>query len=126
MPVQHHTNEDEQFTSLHVAGLVTLNEVEEHLNRVLEDDNFMRSWPQLVDLRAAELSGEVNIEPFIHNIRKVYRPQINASMAVVMDGSAPSDICAEAYRISCNMPDTELFDDYGQAIKWLFAQAPQL
>ncbi|MEM7294076.1 MAG: hypothetical protein AAF420_11885, partial [Pseudomonadota bacterium] len=48
-----------------------------------------------------------------------YRPALHASLAVVVDDSLSTAALADLYLLVCNLPDTELFDQYDQALKWL-------
>ncbi len=123
MPTQVHINEDSQFTSVHIDGAVSVNELQTLLNTVLEDEAFQVNWPQLVDLRGARLESEgYNLQVLLNSIYTQYRPRINAAMAVILDGSIDGELFAKAYRFVCNIPNTELFDNYAQALKWLINQ----
>jgi hypothetical protein len=123
VPTQIHINEDSQFTSVHIDGSVSVNELQTLLNTVLEDEAFQVNWPQLVDLRGARLESEgYNLQVLLNSIYTQYRPNINAAMAVILDGSIDGELFAQVYRFICNIPNTELFDDYAQALKWLISQ----
>ena len=123
MSAQIHVNEDNRFTSMHIEGLVSSEELQTLLDTVLDDHGFQVGWPQLVDLRDASVSStELEMQQLLESVYNSYRPYIQAAMAVVMDGSLNSEIFARAYMLACNMPETEIFDDYAQALKWLISQ----
>jgi len=123
MPMQIHINEDSQFTSVHIDGTVSVNALQSLLDSVLADKGFKVNWPQLVDLRGARIESDgFSLQVLLNTIYTQYRPNINAEMAIILDGSLNGDTFANVYRFVCNIPDTELFDNYAQAIKWLISQ----
>jgi len=124
MPALVHINEDSQFTSVHIDGSVSVNDLQNLLDTVLEDDTFEVTWPQLVDLRGARIKSDgFSLQILLNSIYTQYRPNIKASMAIILDGSIDGELFASVYRFVCNIPNTELFDDYAQALKWLISQS---
>ena len=124
VPTQLYINEDSEFTSVHIDGSVSVNELQTMLNAILEDEAFQGNWPQLVDLRGARLESEgYNLQVLLNSIYTQYRPRINAAMAVILDGSIDGELFAQVYRFVCNIPNTEVFDNYAQALKWLINQS---
>jgi len=124
MPAQIHINEDSQFTSVHIDGAVSVDDLQNFLDAVLEDVAFEVNWPQLVDLRGASIQSDgFSLQVLLNSIYTRYRPNIKASMAIILDGSIDGELFANVYRFVCNIPNTELFDDYAQALKWLMSQS---
>ena len=124
MPTQVHINEDCQFTSVHIDGAVSVKELQNLLDTVLDDDSFQVEWPQLVDLRGARIQSDgFSLQVLLNDIYTRYRPNIKAAMAIILDDSIDGKLCASVYRFVCNIPNTELFDNHAQALKWLITQS---
>ena len=120
MPAQYHINHEDEFVAIRLEGDVDLVAVYELCQTLLSDPEFKPQLPQLVDVRSMKLeltSGA--IRPFLNYVTTKYRPHVSARIAVVLDGSMDDDFCAGVFRFVCNLPETEVFDDYALAIKWL-------
>ena len=126
MTAEYHVNAEDEFLAVRLQGAVDLVEVYELARAILSDGAFDRAWPQLVDARGAAVqirSGAMR--PFAHYVVRQYRPQASGPMAVVIDGDVDGELTAAIFRLVCAMPDTEVFDDYALAIKWLLKRAWQ-
>ncbi|MBV1904712.1 MAG: hypothetical protein KUG75_01435 [Pseudomonadales bacterium] len=123
MPANIHINDDSSFTSLHIDGTVNSQALLDLMENTLQDSQFKNDWPQLVDLRQASIDcTKDELQDLLQQAYKRYRPYIEAPMAIAIQASTEPDILATAYRFVCNMPDTEIFDDYAQALTWLIAK----
>ena len=82
--------------------------------------SFDPKLPQLADVREIELKLTPGaMRPFLNYVTSKYRPLVTAPIAVVLDGSMDDAFCAGVFRFVCKLSDTEVFDDYALAIKWL-------
>jgi hypothetical protein len=120
VPVQYHINHEDEFIALRFEGEVDLVDVYELCQALIADPGFDPKFPQLADVREIELkltSGAMR--PFLNYVTSKYRPLVNAPIAVVLDGSMDDAFCAGVFRFVCKLSDTEVFDDYALAIKWL-------
>ena len=120
MAAQYHINAEDEFVALQFDGDVDLVEGYELCEALLKDPDFNPQWPQLVDVRNMQLKLSPDaMRPFLRYVTSKYRPRVNAPIAVVLDGSMDDVFCAGVFRFVCRLPDTEVFDDYALAIKWL-------
>ena len=120
MPAQYHINHEDEFIAIRLEGEVDLVEVYELCQALLADSDFKPQLPQLADVRDVQLKLTPGaLKPFLNYVTSKYRPSIAAPIAVVLDGSMDDDFCAGVFRFACNLPATEVFDDYALAIKWL-------
>ena len=120
MPAQYHINHEDEFVAIRLESDVDLVAVYELCQALLSDPEFKPQLPQLVDVRSMKLELTPGaIRPFLNYVTTKYRPHVTARIAVVLDGSMDDDFCAGVFRFVCNLPDTEVFDDYALAIKWL-------
>ena len=120
MPTQYHINRDDEFVALRLKGDVDLVATYELCQSLLADPEFDPHLPQLVDVREVRMQlTHGAMRPFLGYVRATYRPRVEARIAVVLDGTMDDDFCAGVFRFVCNLPDTEVFDDYALAIKWL-------
>lgn len=120
MTAAYHINTDDEFISFNLVDEVNLIDLYELLQELLADPGFQPSWPQLMDLRNIDLDLKPGaLKPFVKYLATTYSPQVDAAVAVVLDSEMSADFYAGVYRLACSLPGTEVFDDYGQAIKWL-------
>ncbi len=120
MPAQYHINHDDEFVALQLDGAVDLVDVYELCQSLLADPRFNPELPQLADLRSVQLHLKQGaMRPFLRYMTTKYRPLVGAPIAVVFDGSMDDEFCAGVYQFACKLTDTEAFDDYALAIKWL-------
>jgi len=119
----YHINDEDEFISFTFGSQVSLVDLYELLQALLGDPEFEPSWPQLMDLRNIELELKSEaLKPFVKFLNETYRSQVDGAIAVVLDDEMSADFCAGVYRLACSLADTEVFDDYALAIKWLLAQ----
>lgn len=124
MSCQYHINSEDGFVSVHLAGDVNLVDLYEMCRSILADHTLDPTWPHLIDIRGFEPNIETKaLKPFIEFLTTTYRPAIQAPLAVVCDDHANGEITASMYRFTCALGDTELFDDYRLALKWLLREA---
>jgi hypothetical protein len=120
VPARYHINREDEFISLRFEGEVNLVDVYELCQALTDDPDFDPKLPQLVDVREIELKLTPGaMRPFLNYATSTYRPLVNAPIAVVLDGSMDDAFCAGVFRFVCKLSDTEAFDDYALAIKWL-------
>jgi len=120
VPAQYHINHEDEFVAIKFAGEIDLVDAYELCQSLLADPKFDPKLPQLADVRDVRLkltSGAM--KPFVRYVTTRYRPRIEAPIAIVLDGAMDDDFCAGVFRFACNLRDTEVFDDYALAIKWL-------
>ena len=120
MPARYHINHEDEFVAIKFDGEIDLVDAYELCQALLADPNFDPKLPQLADVRDVRLkltSGAM--KPFLRYVTTRYRPSVEAPIAIVLDGAMDDDFCAGVFRFACNLPDTEVFDDYALAIKWL-------
>lgn len=126
MAATYHINSEDEFIAFSFADEVDLVDLYELLQALLKDAEFEPSWPQLIDLRNIELDLKPGaLKPFVRFLAGTYRPQVDGALAVVLDDAMSADFCAGVYRLTCSLTDTEVFDDYALAIKWLLQQSWQ-
>ena len=124
MTNQYHINHEDEFVSVHIDGAVDLVEVFELCQTILADEHLDPTWPHLIDLRGMTPDVKAKaLKPFIDFLIGSYRPGIKAPMAVVCDDRGDGELTAAVFRLTCAMGDTELFDDYRLALKWLLREA---
>jgi hypothetical protein len=120
VPAQYHINHEDEFIAIQLEGDVDLVDVYELCQTLLNDADFKPQLPQLADVRNVKLKLTPGaIRPFLSYVTTKYRPHVSARIAVVLDGSMDDEFCAGVFRFVCNLPETEVFDDYALAIKWL-------
>jgi hypothetical protein len=123
VPAQYHINHEDEFIAIQLEGDVDLVDVYELCQSLLTDPEFRPALPQLADVRNVDLKVTPGaIRPFLNYVTTKYRPHVSSRIAVVLDGSMDDDFCAGVFRFVCNLPDTEVFDDYALAIKWLLRE----
>jgi hypothetical protein len=117
---QYHINREDEFVTLRFEGAVDLVDAYELTRQLLSDPEYRPDWPQLVDLRGIEIHIQRGaMRPFARYAATTYRPQVDAPIAVVVDGSMDDAFCAGVFRLVCSLPAAEVFDNYSLAIKWL-------
>ena len=120
MTAAYHINAEDEFISFNFADAVNLIDLYELLQELLADPQFQPGWPQLMDLRNINLDLKAGaLKPFVKYLNGTYSPRVDGAVAVVLDSEMSADFYAGVYRLACGLPGTEVFDDYGQAIKWL-------
>ena len=120
MPCGYHMNLEDGLVTINGAEELDMGAFVDLGEQVLSDPTFDPYLPQLVDLRGLQVGpdhvGATHLRDFIVTI---YRPRVQSSIAVVIDGSLHERAVAGLYHLCCAMDATELFDQYDQALKWL-------
>ena len=120
VPAQYHINHEDEFVAIQFTGEIDLVDAYELCQALLADPKFDPNLPQLADVREVHLKLTAGaIKPFLRYVTTRYRPRVHGPIAIVLDGTMDDAFCAGVFRFACNMHDTEVFDDYGLAIKWL-------
>lgn len=123
MPADYHINEDDGLITIEVAGTVNLADIYATAQLILADPQYDPSLPQIVDLRGMLLDLKASsVAPFTRFMVARYAPQTQACVAVVIDPELVADICARVYWISCALGNSEVFDNYELALRWLMKQ----
>ncbi len=120
MPCGYHLNQEDGLVTITGSGEVSLSEAISIGRELLDDPVFDPQLPHLIDLRGVEVehSHDDSME-FREFVLQAYRPGVDASIAVVIDHSLDQAAVANLFHLSCAMEQTELFDQYDQALKWL-------
>ena len=120
MGIEYHINERDELITITATGAVTRAEACSCIDKLLQDEAFDASLPQLIDLRTAEPEGEPDdMASFEHFLFGDYRPKLSALVAIVVNPDWNETQCAKAFWISCMLDGAELFDGWNQACKWL-------
>lgn len=120
MPCGYHMNLEDGLVTISGADELTMAAFVDLGEQVLSDPSFDPYVPQLVDLRGLQVaSDQVGGKQLRDFVLAVYRPRVQSSIAVVIDGSLHERAVAGLYHLCCAMDATELFDQYDQALKWL-------
>ena len=120
MPCGYHLNQDDGLVTITGSGEVSLSEAIGVGRELLADPVFDPDLPHLIDLRGMEVE-QTRDDPndFREFVLQSYRPMVDASIAIVIDHSLDQASVASLFHLSCAMEQTELFDHYDQALKWL-------
>ena len=120
MPCGYHMNLDDGLITVDGSDATNFNDLLSVGQDLLADPQFDPNLPQLVDLRGMQVARDSQSSASLrHFAVKAYRPRIHSSVAVVVDDSIASEMLASIYHLICTLEQTELFDHYEQALKWL-------
>lgn len=120
MGAEYHINERDELITLTAKGSISSSQACVCVDEMLSDAAFDPALPQLVDLREAEFTGtEDDLKRFETYLLGDYRPQLDASVAIVVNPDWDQETCARAFWMSCALGHAELFDGWNQACKWL-------
>lgn len=120
MPCGYHLNLDDGLITVSGTEARNFNELLSVAQDLLADPQFDPNLPQLVDLRGMHVrQDEQSSASLRHFTVKSYRPQVHSSVAIVVDDSITGELLASIYHLICTLEQTELFDHYDQALKWL-------
>ncbi len=120
MTIEYHINQRDELITFTMKGSISPSEACVQVDEMLNDADFDANLPQLVDLREAHIAGsKTNRLRFEKFLLGDYRPRLKASVAIVVNPQWDEDTCAQAFLLSCALHRAELFDDWGQACKWL-------
>ena len=123
MPADYHINDNDGLITIEVAGNVSVADIYATAKQLLADRQYDPSLPQVVDLRGMQLELQASaIAPFTRFMVARYAPLTRACVAVVIDPELVADICARVYWISCALGNSEVFDNYELALKWIMKQ----
>jgi hypothetical protein len=122
--VEYHVNAEDELLSVKIDGPIDLVEMYELAQSILADPAFDPAWPQLVDARGMQLRlRDGAVKPFTDYVIGHYRSATDGAIAVVVSDDLDHQQVAGIFRLVCAMSNTEMFDDYGLAIKWLLAKS---
>jgi hypothetical protein len=120
MPCGYHMNLEDGLITVDGTDASTFSDLLSVGRELLADPQFDPNLPQLVDLRGMRIHRDVQSSASLRQFTiKAYRPQVLSSVAVVVDDHLTNDLLAAIYHLVCALEQTELFDHYDQAIKWL-------
>ena len=120
MPCGYHINKEDGLTTISAEAEIAITQLHTLGQQLLSDPEFDPYLPQLIDLRGLSVQYASDIlDDLRHFVLSIYRPRVQSSIAVTIDESLDAESVAGLFHLSCAMDDTELFDHYGQAIKWL-------
>lgn len=129
MPCGFHISQDDDLVLITASQTIDLDDAQSTFVAVLAHPDFEAHMPQLVDLRGIEVSADLlddgvrqDYEPLAHFLIREYRPKIDACVSIVVDDDLGTEATAAIFHLSCQLPDTELFDSYEQALRWLIHQ----
>ena len=124
MAAEYHVNPEDELLSVKVAGQTDLVDVYELAQTILSDPSFDHTWAQLVDVRGIELRvRDGALKPFTDYIVGQYRSATDGAIAVVIGDELDQQQVAAIFKLVCAMSNTEMFDDYALAIKWLLSKS---
>ena len=126
MPCGYHINLEDGLVTISAEAELDITQLHTLGQQVLADPEFDPYLPQLIDLRGLSVLHKQDIlheqdtaEASRNFALSSYRPRVQSSVAVIIDDSLDADSVAGLFHLSCSMDNTELFDHYDQAIKWL-------
>ena len=120
MPCGYHMNLEDGLVTITGAEDLSITAFVDLGERLLADPSFDPHLPQLVDLRGLEVVEDQEGARALREFTlATYRPRVQSSIAIVIDGSLHEQAVASLYHLCCAMDATELFDQYDQALKWL-------
>ena len=120
MSVGYHINREDGLVTVTGKDSVCLAQAAELGQELLEDPDFDSALPHLVDVRGAQLDpSEADEKSFTAFALEVFSPRVTGSVAVLVDDDLSGRACADIYHLTCRMNNTELFDHYDHALRWL-------
>ena len=121
MPFGYHINPDDGLITITGEGIVMPEEARNVLVELQSDGHFEPSLPHLIDLRALSVAQHdpVELKTLERFLLTDYRPKVSASVAVVVDGDLDRFSLAAIFHLVCRAPQTELFDYFDHALRWL-------
>ena len=120
MPFGYHLNQDDGLVTITGNDKASLAEAIALGRKLLLDPVFDPELPHLVDLRGLEVAASTQETHELRDfVLQDYRPSVQASVAVVIDHTLDQHSVAGLYHLSCAMDQTELFDHYDHALRWL-------
>jgi len=115
----YHIASDDGLISMQVSSHIDLAELYELGKSLLTSDDYDPELPLITDLRGMRLDWHQDAtEPFSRFVVDNFKDR-PGSIAVVIDNEMDRDLVAGIYWLACAVGDTEVFDDYDHALKWL-------
>ena len=123
MPCGYHMNPEDGLITINGRDARNFSDLLCVGKALLADPEFDPNLPHLLDLRGMQVKRDTQSSASLrHFAIKSYRPQVYSSVAVVVDDFLANDLLAAVYHLVCALDQTELFDQYDQAMKWLMRQ----
>ena len=121
MPFGYHINTEEGLVTMTGSGLVAPEEALSVLSDLQNQPTFDAALPHLIDLRELTVGQHdpVELKKLERFLLTSYRPSVAASVAVVVDGALDRFSLAAIFHLVCRAPQTELFDYFDHALRWL-------
>lgn len=121
MPLGFHISTDEGLVTITASQVVDPIEACGVLTEVLEHPHFTPDLAQLIDLRELDIAQHdpLQLERLEQFLISRYRPRVDATVAVLVDGALDRISLAAIFHLVCRLPQTELFDYFEHAIRWL-------
>ena len=120
MPCGYHLNREDGLVTITGSDTISLDEAISLGRELLRDPVFDPELPHLVDLRGLVVERDPKAtNDFRDFVLHDYRPNVQASIAVVIDHTLDQTAVAGLYHLSCAMDQTEMFDHYDHALRWL-------
>ena len=100
MPCGYHMNLDDGLITVNGTDARTFTDLLSVGQDLLADPQFDPNLPQLVDLRGMQVHRDQHSSASLrHFAIKAYRPQVQSSVAVVVDDDLTSDLLAAIYHL---------------------------
>jgi len=120
MPCAYHIAPEDGLIIIKGSNPMTLTQMEETGRQLLQDPKFDPHLAQIVDFRDVDLPRDYEANQDVGNfLTKTYSETVQVSIAVVVNGEQAPIGIAELYKLVCTMDNTELFDNYDHAMRWL-------
>jgi len=120
MPCGYHVNLDDGLFTVTIDDVMDVPQLVAFGQQLLADPEYDPELPHLVDLRGLLITPDSQDGQVIRNfVLESHRNQVHSSIAIVIDDSLAPPTVAGLFHITCAMKNTELFDHYEQALKWL-------
>ena len=121
MPFGYHINPEEGLVTITGDGIVMPNEACQVLTELQTHACYDDALPHLIDLRTLAVAQHdpFELQALERFLLTRYRPNVSASVAVVVDGALDRFSLAAIFHLVCRAPQTELFDYFDHALRWL-------
>jgi hypothetical protein len=120
MPCGYHVNPDDGLLTITIADVMDVPQLVAFGQQLLADPEFDAELPHLVDLRGLLITPDSQDGQAIRDfVLESYCNRVHSSIAIVIDDSLAPTAIAGLFHVTCAMKNTELFDHYEQALKWL-------
>ncbi|MEQ8692586.1 MAG: hypothetical protein RIC89_17350 [Pseudomonadales bacterium] len=120
MPCDYHINPNEGLVTITGSAEVSLAEAISTGRSLLVDQAYDPDLPHLIDLRDLRVDMSTqNPEVFRDFVLHEYRHRVTGLVAVVVNDSLQRRALAALYLLTSQVAQSELFDDYNLALRWL-------